>query len=76
MARIFSGRQVIKILQDEFGFKKVSQKGSHIKLKRKTPRKSLITIVPLHREIATGTLRGVLRLAEVDYKEFLKRARK
>ncbi|TSD03638.1 MAG: hypothetical protein Greene071436_281, partial [Parcubacteria group bacterium Greene0714_36] len=31
-----------------------------------------VTIVPLHKELAPGTLKGVLDLAQVDNREFWK----
>ena len=76
MAKTFSGRQVANILVRDFGFREVRQKGSHLKLKKQSGRKSIITVVPMHRELAGGTLRGVLKLAEVEYKDFLKATRK
>ena len=72
MAKTFSGKQVVGILVRDFGFREAGQKGSHLKLKKKTTKGDLITVVPLHRELARGTLQGVLNLAQVDYKEFLK----
>jgi len=71
--RIFSGKEVIKILCRKFGFCFISQKGSHVKLKKKIKNREIITIVPLHKELAMGTLRGVLELAEIELEEFLKR---
>ena len=71
MPKIFSGKGVVKILCKSFGFYFVSQRGSHVKLEKKTNGKTVITIVPLHRELAFGTLRGVLGLAQVDEREFL-----
>ncbi|OIO44766.1 MAG: hypothetical protein COY72_00065 [Candidatus Nealsonbacteria bacterium CG_4_10_14_0_8_um_filter_35_10] len=71
--RILSGKEVIKILCREFGFYFVSQKGSHVKLKKTVARREIITIVPLHRELARGTLKGVLELAEIDEEEFFNR---
>ncbi|MEK7560862.1 MAG: type II toxin-antitoxin system HicA family toxin [Patescibacteria group bacterium] len=70
MSKILSGKQVIKILCREFGFYFASQKGSHVKLSKKEAGREIITIVPLHKELAPGTLRGVLELAKVDEKEF------
>lgn len=70
MPKIFSGKQVIKILCRDFGFNFVSQKGSHVKLRKKVNVKESITIVPLHKELAPGTLKGVLKLAQVPEKEF------
>ena len=74
MARTFSGRQVIKVLAREFGFLVVSQRGSHVKLKKTAPQHTAVTVVPLHRELALGTLRGVLDLAGVEYEEFFEKA--
>lgn len=67
---VFSGAFVISILIKEFGFSFVSQKGSHVKLRAGTR----MTIVPLHKELASGTLKSVLNLAGIDRKDFLKAA--
>lgn len=67
----FSGREVVSILQRYFGFKFISQKGSHIKLSRMVDGKMIVTVVPDHRELAEGTLHGILKLAIVDKEEFL-----
>ena len=72
MAKIYSGKQVINILSRKFGFVFVSQKGSHVKLRKRVVSKILTTIVPLHRTLALGTLKGILALAEIDEKEFRK----
>jgi predicted RNA binding protein YcfA (HicA-like mRNA interferase family) len=40
------------------GFGKVGQKGSHVKLRSEAGR---TVIVPLHRELARGTLASILR---------------
>ena len=76
MAKTFSGKQVANVLVRDFGFREAGQKGSHLKLKKKISEGDLITVVPLHRELAVGTLRGVLKLAQVDYKDFLKKSKK
>lgn len=50
---------------ERFGFEVVSQRGSHIKLRRVVAggeRQTLV--VPNHRELDTGTCRAVLRQAE------------
>lgn len=72
----FSGKRVILILCKKFGFKWISQKGSHVKLKKETHGGEIITVIPLHRDLAYGTLKGVLILAQVDEKEFFKKATK
>jgi len=70
MSKVLSGKQIIKILCREFGFYFVSQKGSHVKLKKEIGNKKITTIVPLHKELAPGTLRGVLSLAQIEEKDF------
>ena len=70
MAKTFSGKEVIKILSRELGFSFISQKGSHVKLRRKLGDKIITTIVPLHKELTRGTLLGVLELAEISEEDF------
>ena len=62
----------MKILIREFGFSFVSQQGSHVKLNKKVHGRTITTIVPLHRELAHGTLLGVLELAEIEEQDFKK----
>ncbi|MDA2922600.1 type II toxin-antitoxin system HicA family toxin [Patescibacteria group bacterium AH-259-L07] len=70
MPKFLSGKKVIKVLCREFGFYFVSQKGSHVKLRKKILNQKITTIVPVHKELSYGTLKGVLELAEVDEKDF------
>ena len=74
MPKIFSGKEVIKILCREFGFYFISQKGSHVKLRKRIREQEMTTVVPLHRELAPGTLKGVLDLAQVNEKDFWDKA--
>lgn len=60
----------MKILSREFGFSFVSQRGSHAKLRKIVGPRSIVTIVPMHNELARGTLRGILEMAEIDEEEF------
>ncbi len=53
-----SGEQVAAALQ-RAGFERVSQKGSHLKMRSG----QWTVIVPMHREIAPGTMRSILRQA-------------
>lgn len=73
MYKPLSGKQVVKILCREFGFYFVSQKGSHVKLRRKVKVENITTIVPLHKELAPGTLKGILELAKIEEKDFRKK---
>ena len=63
---VVSGRQTIAALE-KLGFAEVSQRGSHVKLRNEEGRTA---IVPLHDELARGTLRSVLRQADVSIEEF------
>jgi predicted RNA binding protein YcfA (HicA-like mRNA interferase family) len=72
MAKTFSGRQAIKILCKQFDFVEVSQKGSHVKLRKTLFNQTITTIVPLHKELSRGTFRGILDLAQVSEEDFLK----
>lgn len=75
MPKTFSGKQIVKILEREFSFHVVSQKGSHVKMARKLSGKKVTTIVPQHSELARGTLRGVLELAQIEEEDFWKKVR-
>jgi len=70
MPKILSGKEVVKILCRDFGFYFVSQKGSHAKLRKRMNNQRITTIVPLHKELAPGTLKGVLELAKIDEEDF------
>jgi predicted RNA binding protein YcfA (HicA-like mRNA interferase family) len=53
------------------GFTLARQRGSHVVLKRQTADGAVGCAVPLHRELAEGTLRGILKQAHVTIEEFL-----
>ncbi|MCA1631584.1 MAG: type II toxin-antitoxin system HicA family toxin [Acidobacteria bacterium] len=52
------------------GFAEASQSGSHVKFARTTAEGMRTAVVPKHREIAAGTLRGILRQAGLSESEF------
>ena len=56
--RGFSGQAVVGILQ-RMGFDLRRSKGSHVVLRRD----GVVCVVPMHNELAVGTLRSVLRQA-------------
>ena len=61
--RQLSGTEVLAIL-NEFGFRPVSQRGSHQKLRRVLADGSTQTLtVPNHKEIDRGTLQAIFRQA-------------
>ena len=63
---LLSGSDVVKALE-RLGFAQVSQRGSHVVMRRG----AVGTVVPLHKELKTGTLAGILRQAELGQDEFL-----
>lgn len=67
---ILSPQEIIKVLS-KLGFEKTSQKGSYVKYtKLGTPSK--IVIIPMHYEIAKGTLKSILEQGSISLDEFLK----
>jgi len=65
-----SGAETIRALE-RLGFSQVRQRGSHVVLKRMGPDRVRGCVVPLHAELAIGTLRGILKQAGVTPDEFL-----
>jgi predicted RNA binding protein YcfA (HicA-like mRNA interferase family) len=62
-----SGEDAAQALE-RAGFRRVSQRGSHLKLRSNEGR---VVIVPLHRELATGTLRSIIRQSAMTVDDFL-----
>ena len=65
---VLTPKEIISTLE-KFGFRFISQKGSHLKYsdgKR-------ITIIPNHSEIEKGTLKSILELANISLEDFLQR---
>jgi len=65
---IISGKQLIKFLSKQ-GFEIVGRKGSHVRLKKKTGTKTLVTVVPLHKKLDSGTLLAILRQCNLQRNE-------
>ncbi|MEO7802924.1 MAG: type II toxin-antitoxin system HicA family toxin [Actinomycetota bacterium] len=63
---VVSGSEAVKAL-GKAGFDRVSQRGSHMKLRNL---EGQTVIVPLHRELAKGTLRSILRQAGLSEEDF------
>jgi predicted RNA binding protein YcfA (HicA-like mRNA interferase family) len=68
---LLSARKILKALS-KAGFQQVSQKGSHIKLKRIDKDKTRIVIVPDFNQVPIGTLRSIIRQSGLDIDDFLK----
>ncbi len=54
------GEEAIRALE-RLEFARMRQSGSHVVLKRQTPDGAVGCVVPLHPELAIGTLRKILR---------------
>ena len=63
---VLSGKDVVKALE-RLGFELIRQRGSHVIMQRK----SVGCVVPLHKEVKTGTLAGIIRQAGLTQDEFL-----
>ena len=68
-ARRVSAQEAIRALE-KLGFVQVRQRGSHVVLKKRTAAGEIGCVVPLHSELAMGTLKSILRQAQVDPEEF------
>lgn len=68
---VLSGREILKVLS-KIGFTVVGRKGSHVRLKRRRDKEILIVIVPMHPELARGTLRSILRQANLTVEDLLR----
>lgn len=67
---ILSPQEVINVLI-RLGFEKKSQKGSHAKfIKKGNPLR--VVIIPMHNELAKGTLKSILEQAGLTLEEFKK----
>ena len=75
MAKTFSGKEIIKILSQQYGFEKIGVSGSHVKMRKKSAGKAITTIVPLHSEVLMGTFRNILRLANIDVDDFMRKSK-
>ncbi len=64
---IVSGEDVIKALH-KAGFRVVRQKGSHVRMEKKTEKGTIKVTIPLHPTLKKGTLKQ----AELSVEEFIK----
>lgn len=53
---VISGEKLIRLLK-KAGFEVIRQRGSHVSLQKEDYK----TVVPLHNELARGTLHGILK---------------
>ena len=65
-----SGEETINRLE-RLGFRWVRQRGSHVILKKQTSEGDIGCVIPLHKELAIGTLHGILKQAKLSIEEFI-----
>lgn len=68
---VVSGKELITALK-KAGLIIVRQRGSHISLQKITPEKTYKTVVPMHDEVAKGTLLDILRQTGLSKDNLLK----
>jgi predicted RNA binding protein YcfA (HicA-like mRNA interferase family) len=66
---VLSGQEICKALA-RVGYRVDHQTGSHIILRNENPPYRRLT-VPMHKEIAKGTLRAIIRQAGLSRAEFM-----
>ena len=54
------------------GFVVLRQKGSHIRIQKRTEDRVIKTIVPAHKPVKRNTLRQILKQCDIDIEEFKK----
>lgn len=65
---VISGKNLIMALR-KYGFFVERQKGSHVRLKYKTIKKTIKLTVPLHDSLKKGTLNRILKDAGISVEE-------
>lgn len=64
-----SGKEAVSALE-RLGFSIDRQRGSHVIMKNFTQHPIATCVVPMHKELALGTLKSVLRQANIDVEKF------
>jgi predicted RNA binding protein YcfA (HicA-like mRNA interferase family) len=65
-----SGERVVRALK-RGGFVQLRQKGSHVSLEKRAGEKTWKTVVPMHSELAKGTLADIIKQSGLTLEEFL-----
>jgi predicted RNA binding protein YcfA (HicA-like mRNA interferase family) len=69
MPKLYSAKVVLSALQ-RADFVIIGQRGSHIKLQKVINERTLVVIVPNHKEVALGTFGSILRQAGMTKSQF------
>ncbi len=68
---IISGKKLVAALK-KVGFVEVRQRGSHVSMEKVTLNNTYRTVVPLHKELAKGTLLDILHQTGLSRDDLLK----
>jgi len=69
---VLSGKELIKLLS-KIGFQHIRTRGSHVILNKFDSEKGKITLpVPLHPELAKGTLKSIMNQVGINLEELLR----
>ena len=68
---VLSGKELVTALK-KAGFVEVRQKGSHVTMQKITLDKTYRTVVPLHKELAKGTLLDILHQTGMSRNDLFK----
>lgn len=70
--RHISGKKCVFILTKYFGFVIKRQKGSHVILIKETVDDKVGTVVPIHDVLKIGTLKSIIKLANIKESDFFR----
>ncbi len=68
---VISGKELVSALK-KAGFVEVRQKGSHVSMQKVTPEVTYKTVIPMHRELAKGTLLDILQQSGLSRDDLIK----
>jgi len=68
---ILSGSDVVKVLS-KMGYSHMRTRGSHAIMKKQTAERSTTIPVPLHKELAKGTLKSIMNQAGLSLDDLLR----
>jgi predicted RNA binding protein YcfA (HicA-like mRNA interferase family) len=68
---VISGKELVSALK-KAGFVEVRQRGSHVSMQKVTHGVTYKTVVPMHRELAKGTLLDILQQTGLSRDDLLK----
>lgn len=71
---VLSGNDIVKLLK-KIGYDHVRTKGSHAILTKQTEKGKITIPVPLHKELAVGTLKSIIDQAGFSREEFEEKVR-